>query len=136
QAACGMLAPENERHWCHHFAPSPTEIFMDRQWARFASVTGVDLSSLPVSFLAMDKRAVAALPTGAMRVIGRPRVYKPHALLFGCDETGVRDRKVSKRNLPEEYRAAKKGKLEPLQVCRCEGEEIVEVRPLSVIGDL
>ena len=27
QAMCGMLAPGNERHWCHHFAPSPTEVF-------------------------------------------------------------------------------------------------------------
>ena len=107
QSACGMLAPGNERHWCHHFAPSPPEVFMDGDWARFAKVAGIDLRSLPVSYLVLDKRTVTATGT---RDIGKARVYKAHALVLTCDENGVRDRRVTKRESPEEFRRLKKGK--------------------------
>ena len=62
-------------------------------------------------------------PGGA---IGRPRVYKGHALLFGCDETGVRDRRLTKRAFPDGFRNLKKGGLDPLQVWECDGDEIVK----------
>ena len=109
QGVCGMLTPENERHWCHHFAPSPPEVFMDGHWARFAKIAGVDLRSLPLSFLVLEKRP-APQPDG-LRVIGRPRVYKAHALLLGCDSSGVRDYRQTKREQPEEFRRLKKGKI-------------------------
>ena len=109
QAACGMLTPENERHWCHHFAPSPPEVFMDGHWARFAKIAGVDLRSLPLSFLVLDKRPVPQ--PDRVRVIGRPRVYKAHALLLGCDSSGVRDYPQTKREQPDEFRRLKKGKI-------------------------
>ena len=130
QARCGILAPENERHWCHHFAPSPPKIFTDGNWARFARLAGVDLRSLPLSFLVLDRRPISALAMGATRVLGRPRVYKPHALLLGCDKFGVLERRVMKRTLPDEFRRLKKGECDPLQVWRCEAEEILEVKPL------
>jgi ribosomal protein RSM22 (predicted rRNA methylase) len=110
QAACGMLVAENERHWCHQFAPSPTEVFMDGDWARFAKLAGIDLRSLPVSYLVMDRRTVAS---GGAQAIGRPRVYKAHALVLTCDETGVRERRVTKRENPEEFRRLKKSRLTP-----------------------
>jgi len=109
QGPCGMLTPENQRHWCHHFAPSPPEVFMDRHWARFAKIAGVDLRSLPLSFLVLDKRR--APQPDRMRVIGRPRVYKAHALLLGCDSSGVRDYRRTKREEPDEFRRLKKGKI-------------------------
>jgi SAM-dependent methyltransferase len=109
QAACGMLTPENERHWCHHFAPSPPKVFMNGNWARFAKIAGVDLRSLPLSFLVLDKRPVPQ--SEKIRVIGRPRVYKAHALLLGCDDSGVRDYRQTKREQPEEFRLLKKGKI-------------------------
>jgi ribosomal protein RSM22 (predicted rRNA methylase) len=111
QAACGMLAAANARHWCHHFAPSPPEVFMDGDWARFAKLAGIDLRRLPVSYLVLDRRAV---PTGGMRMIGRPRVYKAHALVLGCDADGVRERRVEKRSAPDLYRQLKKGQAESL----------------------
>jgi hypothetical protein len=92
QERCGILAPENERHWCHHFASPPPKVFTDSNWARFASVMGVDLRDLPLSFLVLDKRPVPPLPCGAGRVIGHPRIYKGHALLLGCDAPGVSER--------------------------------------------
>jgi len=111
QAACGMLAADNERHWCHHFAPTPTEVFMDGDWVRFAKLAGIDLRSLPVSYLVLDRRPA---PAGGMRVIGRPRVYKAHALVLGCDADGVRERRVEKRTEPELYRRLKKGTADSL----------------------
>jgi hypothetical protein len=111
QAACGMLTPENDRHWCHHFAPSPPEVFTDGNWARFGKLAGVDLRSLPLSFLVLDKRPP---PRSEMvRVIGRPRVYKAHALLLGCDASGVREYRCTKRDEPEEFRRLKKGHAGP-----------------------
>jgi SAM-dependent methyltransferase len=110
QNSCGMLSPENARHWCHHFAPPPPKIFRDGNWARFAKLAGIDLRSLPVSYLALDRRGGA---DGGMRMIGRPRVYKAHALLLGCDADGVREVRLTKREDPEGFRRLKKGALTP-----------------------
>ena len=128
---CGVLAPGNERHWCHHFAPSPPEVFADGNWARFAKLVGVDLGSLPVSFLVLDQRPVPEMPPGAMRVIGSPRVHKPHALVFGCDASGVAERRLTRRRLPDEYRACKKAAFDVLQVWSCAGDEVLSTRPLA-----
>jgi hypothetical protein len=130
QGRCGILDQGNERHWCHHFAKPPPEIFLDANWTRFARMTGVDLRSLPLSFLVLDKRPVPELPPGATRIIGHPRVYKPFALALGSGATGLKEYRISKRRLPEEFRKAKKGTLDPLQVFKEEGQEVVEATPL------
>jgi ribosomal protein RSM22 (predicted rRNA methylase) len=133
QARCGLLAPENMRHWCHHFAVPPPEVFTDGNWVRFAKLAGVDLRSLPLSFLVLDKRPAPPLPPGTVRIIGRPRVYKPHVLLLGCDTAGVRERKLTRRALPGEFKRLKKGDGGALQVWRCAGEEILEAEsPFSI----
>ena len=132
QAHCGILAPGNESHWCHHFASPPPEVFTDGNWAKFGELAGVDLRSLPLSFLALDRRPVPPLPAGTIRVLGRPRIYKPHALLMGCDEGGVRERRLARRNSPEAFRELKRGSCDPLQVWRCDGDEILESHPFSV----
>jgi SAM-dependent methyltransferase len=129
-APCGMLAPGNERHWCHHFAVPPREIFTDGNWSRFARLTGIDLRDLPLSFLVLDRRSAPPLPAGAGRVIGHPRLYKAHALLLGCDATGVRERKLQQRTLPAEFRALKKSAGEVLGVWDWAGKEILATKPL------
>jgi hypothetical protein len=130
QESCGILAAENKRHWCHHFASPPSSVFTDGNWARFANMLGIDLRDLPLSFLVLDKRPAPALPAGAARIIGHPRIYKAHALLLGCDASGVRERKLTRRALPEEFRRWKKGKGDVLQVWRCDGDEIAESEAL------
>lgn len=127
QGPCGLLAPGNERHWCHHFAASPPGIFSDPEWARFGLLAGVDLRSLPVSYLVLDRRPVAALPAGSFRVLGRPRVSKPHVRILGCDGDGARECTLARRDLPEAYRALKKGEHPSLLRWRCEGEVIREL---------
>jgi ribosomal protein RSM22 (predicted rRNA methylase) len=130
QERCGVLAPENQRHWCHHFASPPPAVFTDGNWARFANMLGIELRDLPLSFLVLDQRSAPPLPSSAARVIGHPRIYKAHALLLGCDASGVRERKLTQRALPEEFRRWKKGKGDVLQIWRCDGDEISETRAL------
>jgi hypothetical protein len=130
QGRCGILAPENERHWCHHFASPPPEVFTDGNWSRFASVMGIDLRDLPLSFLVLDRRPGPPLPPGAGRVIGHPRIYKGHALLLGCDASGVRERTLTRRVFPGEFRALKKGEAEVLRDWTCTGNEITKTKPL------
>jgi hypothetical protein len=130
QGRCGILDQGNERHWCHHFAHPPSEIFVDLNWALFAKMTGVDLRSLPLSFLVLDKRPVPELPAGATRILGHPRVYKAFALALGSGADGVKEHRITKRRLPKEFRQAKKGMLAPLQIFREDGAEVLEARPL------
>ena len=88
------------------------------------------MRSLPLSYLVLDRRDLPPVtpPLDAVRVIGRPRVYKAHALVLGCEASGVDEYRVSKRNLPGLFRAAKKDTLESLQVWKREGIEVMEAQ--------
>jgi len=125
QERCGILAPENERHWCHHFATPPPEVFTDSGWARFANLLGINLRDLPLSFLVLDKRPAPTLPPDAARIIGHPRIYKGHALLLGCDASGVSERRMMKRLFSAEYRSFKKGAAPALCRIKCETTEVI-----------
>lgn len=129
---CGILAPENERHWCHHFAAPPPEIFHNANWSRFADLLGIDLRDLPLSFLVLDRRPAPVLPTGAARILGHPRVYKPHALLLACDATGVAERRLTKRALPQHFKRLRRGEVAMLQTMECRMQEILAMEPLCV----
>lgn len=129
QGRCGILAPENERHWCHHFATPPPEVFTDSGWARFTNQLGIDLRDLPVSFLVLDRRPAPALPTDVARLIGHPRLYKGHAQLLGCNGTGVAERRLMQRQFPAEFKRFKKGKHGSLCQWQCQEDEIKDFRP-------
>ena len=109
RAPCGMLAPGCERHWCHHFAPPPRGLMADSNWVRFARRAGIDLRSLPYSFLAMERRRTAAEAAamaaagereGWSRVIGEPRRYKGFAKVLSCQHDGIRELTVRERDAP------------------------------------
>ncbi len=106
QAVCGMLATENLRHWCHFFADPPAGMMADPNWVRFAQRAGIDLRSLPYSYLVLDRKSSAA---GGARVIGEPRFYRGHAKLLNCQSDGVREVTIQKRDDPELFRQLKKG---------------------------
>ena len=127
--ACGMFAEANARHWCHFLAPSPPEIFRDGHWARFAKLAGVDLRSLPVSYLVLDRRPQPELPTGAVRVIGPARLRKGYALVTGCDAASVRECRLTKRVLPAQFSQFRKGQANPLQIWQRAGNEITDSQP-------
>ena len=112
QAACGLRTPENARHWCHHFANPPAGVMADSNWVRFSRQAGIDLRSLPYSFLALERKGLreplpGLLPDGYSRIIGRPRIYKGFARIFNCQSSGVRDLTLQKRDAPELFKAFK-----------------------------
>lgn len=114
QATCGLLAPENTRHWCHHFAAPPPGIMADSNWVRFAQRAGVDLRSLPYSFLVLERKGLrnrtpGLLSDGWSRVLGEPRVYKGFARVLSCQRDGVRELEMQKRVAPKVHRAFKDG---------------------------
>jgi hypothetical protein len=126
QSACGLTATENERHWCHHFAKPPSGIMGDSNWVRFAQRAGIDLRSLPYSFLVLERKGLrdpvpGLLPEGFSRIIGEPRIYKGYAKIFSCQSDGVRDVTLQKRDAPELFKRLKKGEAESIHDLRSEG---------------
>ncbi|MBS0633703.1 MAG: hypothetical protein JSS11_17475 [Verrucomicrobia bacterium] len=98
--ACPVLAPGNERDWCHHFAPPPGEIFADPRWVKFGQRAGIDLRSLPYCFLTLDRICDSNTPVGLSRIIGRPEHFKPYARLLNCDASGLAELTLPKRTDP------------------------------------
>jgi hypothetical protein len=112
---CGLLVPGNEPHWCHQFASPPAEVFADPFWGRFARLLGIDLRSVPLSYLVLDRRPPVALPAGTVRVLGRARLNKADLRVFACDATGVTERSLTRREFPDVWRDARKGRTSSLQ---------------------
>jgi len=99
--ACGLLAPENQRHWCHHFAKPPVAAFTDAFWSEFSLRLGIDLRSLPYSFLVLDRPptgVATADPVDWSRILGEPREYKGHFKVLSCEAAGVAERMLQKRD--------------------------------------
>jgi hypothetical protein len=114
EGACGLLLPGRERDWCHHFARPPAGVQADSRWVRFAQRAGIDLRSLPYSFLVFERRALrpapAPWPAGAGRLLGRPEFFKPYARALLCDETGLTDLTIPKRTAGAVYKQLEKAR--------------------------
>ena len=133
-AGCGLLAPENARHWCHHFAAPPAGIMADSNWVRFAQRAGIDLRSLPYSFLVLERKGLrepvpGILPDDWSRVLGEARVYKGFSKLLSCQHDGVRELELQKRVSPELHRAFKNGNAPSLWRWTGEGGRITDAQP-------
>jgi hypothetical protein len=107
--ACPVLGVGNERHWCHFFASPPPAIFADSNWVKFGQRAGIDLRSLPYSFIALD-RGWKGLD-GYSRVIGRPESFKPYLRLLNCDGDGLAEIEITKRSAPQLNKEMPKEKL-------------------------
>jgi len=82
----------------------------DSNWVRFGQRMGIDLRSLPYSFLVLERRGLRVLEErlpGWSRVVGSPRVYKGFARLFACQADGVRDLTLQKRDAPAVFKRLK-----------------------------
>jgi ribosomal protein RSM22 (predicted rRNA methylase) len=128
-ARCGMLTAENAPHWCHHFARPPSAIFQDARWAEFAREIGIDLRSVPYSFLVLAREP--AMAPGWSRIIGEPREAKGYAKVLSCQAEGVEEFILQKRDVPELFRAVRKGSLQPVHRWRVEGGKITAAEPLA-----
>jgi len=130
--SCGLLAPERSADWCHFFGRPPWEIFTDSSWSEFADRLGVDLRSLPFSFLVLQRRGEGTSPAaqhGLTRTLGRARIYKGYAKIFACDKDGVGEVTLQKRDAPEHYKAMKDGDASPLQRWRRDGDRVRPAEP-------
>ncbi len=110
--ACGLLTPENQRHWCHHFARPPIEAFTDAFWSEFSLRLGIDLRSLPYSFLVLDRHAVGAeqpAAEGWSRILGEPREFKGHFKVLSCEAGGVTERMLQKRDDKALFKTFRRG---------------------------
>ncbi len=101
---CPMLQAEQERHWCHFFAPPPTEIFQSSFWKEASLQLGIDLRSLPYSYLLFSRHHSVPGPSNAERLIGHPRSYKGYGKLFCCGSSGLHERTLQKRDNPELFK--------------------------------
>jgi len=106
-ATCGLLAAGRERDWCHFFAGPPPEIFASSEWVKFGQRAGIDLRSLPYSFLALDRRPWTQ-PPDASRILGEPRVYKGYAKIFNCSAIGVEELMLQQRADKELFKSLKR----------------------------
>ncbi len=134
QSPCGLQAPENARHWCHHFASPPAGLFTDPNWVRFGQRAGIDLRSLPYSFLALERGRPApadGLGAGFSRIIGEPRFYKGFARVLSCEAGGVAERRLQKRDAPELFRQLRRPEGALIFRWTTSGGEIVGGDPLS-----
>lgn len=123
-AACGLLSAKNERHWCHHFARVPSEVFQDARWVEFGREMGIDLRSLPYSFLVLDRDA-APTPADFSRVIGEAREFKGYAKVLSCHVNGVADLMLQKRDDPALHKAVLRGDEAPLFRWQLEAGKII-----------
>lgn len=118
QETCPMLAEGNQRHWCHFFAPPPAGIQNDSGWVRFGHQAGIDLRSLPYSYLVLARRTnrgtAALLPAGSSRIIGRPEHFKGFARIFACEASGAESLELQKREAPDLFKALKRETEHPL----------------------
>ena len=123
QEACGLLVPEVARHWCHSFAAAPGRVFTDPVWAAFSNNMGIDLRSLPYTYLALvrptESPTVAAPVSKSCgegvpaRLLGRPRQERGGLTVLSCEASGVWEREARAREAKKLIKRLKKGKEGP-----------------------
>ena len=96
QADCGALA--SDAGWCHFFARAPQVVYTEGHWAELGRELGLDLRSLPYSFLSLARRGAYELAGPPARLIGRPRLTRGRAEFELCDASGVRALDFLQRN--------------------------------------
>ena len=124
---CGLLTDDNARHWCHHFARPPTEAFTESGWAQFAQRLGIDLRSLPYSYLVLDRRPPERRAEAA-RVLGTPREATGLMRILRCRENGVAEVELLKRTAPALWRRLEKGRHDGLFAWAEDDGRIVQLR--------
>jgi len=132
QERCGMLAPENERHWCHLFARPPQEAFTEGRWSELGRELSIDLRSLPYSYLALARCALPAASAATARVLGRPRHRRGAVALDLCREDGVHAAQLLERDAKALVKRLKKRPEAPrLLAVALAGERVTSVRELG-----
>ncbi len=137
--ACGLLTPENQRHWCHHFTRPPIEAFTNAFWSEFSLRLSIDLRSLPYSFVVLDRAAAGstvAVTEEWSRILGEPREYKGHFKVLSCEAAGVTERMLQQRDDKPLFKAFRRSvPAPPLFVWQLRDGKIASGRHWSAAGD-
>ena len=83
---------------------------MDANWSRFSRTLEIDLRSLPISYLALDRKHGGSLSEGVSRILGRPRFYKGFCKIQTCQASGVCEVELQKRTDKNLWKILKKGR--------------------------
>jgi hypothetical protein len=126
QAACGALGREA---WCHSFARPAGEVFTEGKWAEFARELGIDLRSLPYSFLALARPGCFELAGGPnARLLGRPRPTRGRVEFELCRVEGVESLDFLQRTDKRLYKELAEGEGgAPLFDARVDGRRVTEL---------
>ena len=116
QFACGLLTPENARHWCHQFAQPPSEVFHNANWAHFGREMEIDLRRTPYSFLVLEGGGAAerSAPSDVSRIIGLPRRFKGYSKVLSCQASGVTELMLQKRDARALFESVRDAEMLPL----------------------
>lgn len=115
-AACGLRTTGREGDWCHFFGTPAGGIFADGNWVRFGQRMGIDLRSVPYSYLVLDRRSEAVSADSiseeipVARLLGEPRMYKGYAKLFRCSVEGVDEVVLQKRTDSQLFKRLERGR--------------------------
>ena len=134
---CPMFAEGNERHWCHFFAPPPSEIYADSNWVKFGQRAGIDLRSLPYCFVAAERKraddpATTPIDSGLSRVIGRVEHFKPYARWLNCDAQGLAELELPKRADPALFKELERTKAPLIYRWQRDGRKVTGGEAASV----
>jgi hypothetical protein len=130
QQVCGLLAPENTQHWCHFFAKPPAEVFQDGRWAEWSRALGIDIRSLPYSYLVLSRHEPPK-PEDCARILGGLRESKGYCRALTCTAAGVHDYMLQKRDAPEIFRTLTKRVEWPLFRLTVADRKIVAGEPVE-----
>lgn len=109
QNQCGMMAEQNQKHWCHFFASPPGQVFQSAFWREFSLKLKIDLRSLPTSYLILQRKQESLVrPSPLSKVIGRPRIYKGYGKFLLCNGEGVREIQLLEKNQKTLFKSLKK----------------------------
>lgn len=97
QSTCGLLRKPSS-DWCHFFASTPNSVFRNPFWSEFSKQLGIDLRSLPTSFLVLLRIGAPLTDKASKRVLGRARHFKGYSTALICSEKGVNEEKILKRD--------------------------------------
>lgn len=115
---CGALRGDAERQWCHLFAEPAPEAFTEGRWSEFGRELGIDLRSVPYSYIALARQGAAPRAPGGARLIGRPRMQRGRALIDTCEADGLRDELFLQRLDKGLFKALDKGTVRTLDIER------------------
>lgn len=131
--ACPMLENKNARHWCHFFTKIPPNVALDPNWIDAANALGIDLRSVPYSFLILKRKTQLSLQetltprqsSDIHRALGRPRVYKGYLKIQTCSYNhGVNEFRLQKRDNAGLFRELSKDKRNIPALWNLDGQDL------------